>query len=119
VLGVAEVATVARVVVNSFEHKEGWGASGQEKFVPVESASLEDKLSKLALQAYMAVGCRDLGRVDIRLDRDDNPQLLEINPIVGLHPTHAALPIIGMQAGVSYEALIAEILRHAINRWSL
>jgi D-alanine-D-alanine ligase len=118
-LGVAEVATIAQVVVNSFTHKQEWTESAQDKFVPVESAPLRDRLSELALQAYLVLGCQDVGRVDIRLDKDDNPQLLEVNPIVGLHPTHAALPIIGVQAGVSYEALIAEILQHAIRRWSL
>jgi len=119
VLGVAEVTTVSQVRVNCFVHKEEWQAFTQEKFVLVESVSLKNKLSELALQAYLAVGCRDLGRVDIRLDKDGNPQLLEINPLTGLHPTRSALPIIGRQVGISFKEMIAEILQHAIERWSL
>jgi D-alanine-D-alanine ligase len=119
VLGAAEVTIVSQYRVNGFVEKEEWEASGTEKFIPVESSALKNRLSELALRAYLAVGCRDVGRVDIRLDRDDNPQLLEINPVVGLHPTHSALPIIGSQAGLSFEDLIARILGHAINRWEI
>jgi len=119
VLGVAEITIVSRYRVNDLIQKEGWEARAPNKFIPVKSTSLGSELSELALQAYLAVDCQDLGRLEIRLDKDGNPQLLEINPLVGLHPTHSALPIIGMQAGLSYEELIAEILEHAINRWSL
>jgi len=104
--------------VYGFVQKEGWEARVPDKLIPVESISLKNKLSELALQAYQAIDCRDLGRLEIRLDKNGNPQLLEINPIVGLHPTHASLPIIATQAGLSYEELIAEILDHAISRWS-
>jgi D-alanine-D-alanine ligase len=115
-LGAAEVTIVSQYRVNGFVEKEEWEASGVEKFIPVESSALRNRLSELALRAYLAVGCRDLGRVDIRLDKDDEPQLLEINPVVGLHPTHSALPVIASQEGLSFEDMIARILEHAIHR---
>jgi D-alanine-D-alanine ligase len=80
---------------------------------------LENELSELALRAYVAVGCQDAGRVDIRLDSDGKPHVLEINPLPGLHPTHSDLPIIASQKGISYQELIADILQNAIERWSL
>ncbi len=119
VLGVAEINIVSRDRVNDFVQKEEWEARALNKFIPVEVPYLRSELLELALQAYLAVGCRDLGRLEVRLDKNGNPQLLEINPLVGLHPTHSALPVIGMQAGLSYEELIAKILDHAINRWGL
>jgi D-alanine-D-alanine ligase len=85
----------------------------------VESTAVKSELSELTLRAYRAVDGRDLARLEIRLDQSGHPQLLEINPIVGLHPTHASLPILATQAGLSYEELIGEILEHAISRWSL
>jgi len=118
VLGIGEFVLTSLDRVNGFEQKEGWEARVPDKLIPVESISLKNKLSELALQAYLTIGCRDLGRLEIRLDKNGNPQLLEINPIVGLHPTHSGLPIIATQAGLSYEELIAEILDHAISRWS-
>jgi D-alanine-D-alanine ligase len=119
VLGVAEINVISRGGVNDLTQKEEWEARALNKFTAVESTSLRSVLSELALQAYLAVGCRDLGRLEVRLDKNGDPQLLEINPLVGLHPTHSALPIIATQAGLSYEELIGEILEHAINRWSL
>ena len=118
VLGIGEVVLTSLDSVYGFGQKEGWEARVPNKLIPVESISLKNKLSELALQAYLTIGCRDLGRLEIRLDKNGNPQLLEINPIVGLHPTHASLPIIATQTGLSYEELIAEILDHAISRWS-
>jgi len=116
VLGIGEIVLTSLDRVYGFVQKEGWEARVPNKLIPVESTSLRNRLSELALQAYLAVGCRDLGRLEIRLDKNGNPQLLEINPIVGLHPTHSSLPIIAMRAGLSYEELISEILEHAINR---
>ncbi len=118
VLGIGEIVLTSLDRVYGFGQKERWEARVPHKLIAVESTSLKSELAELALRAYRAVGCRDLGRLEIRLDKNDNPQLLEINPIVGLHPTHASLPIIATQAGISYEELIAEILEHAINRWS-
>jgi D-alanine-D-alanine ligase len=57
--------------------------------------------------------------VDLRLDLDGNPYLLEINPLPGLHPTHSDLPMMAPHAGVSYDVLIKAILDHAIARWGL
>jgi len=119
VLGIGEIVLTSLDSVYGFEQKEGWEARVPYKLIPVESIPLKSELSELALQAYLAIGCRDLGRLEIRLDKGGNPQLLEINPIVGMHPTHASLPILAMQAGLSYEELVAEILDHAISRWSL
>ncbi len=117
-LGIAEINIVSPGRVNDLEQKEEWEARALNKFTSMEASSLRSELSELALQAYLTVGCRDLGRLEIRLDKNGNPQLLEINPLVGLHPTHSALPIIATQVGLSYEELIAEILDHAIKRWS-
>jgi D-alanine-D-alanine ligase len=118
VLGIGEIILTSLDRVYGFNQKEGWEARVPKKLIPVKAGALESALSELALRAYHAVNCRDLGRLEIRLDKNGNPQLLEINPIVGLHPTHASLPIIATQAGISYEELIAEILEHAINRGS-
>jgi len=45
------------------------------------------KLQDIAIAAYRSVGCRDFGRVDIRVDKDGNPYVLEINPLPNLSPT--------------------------------
>ena len=52
------------------------------------SAELTRKIQDLAVRVYKCVGCRDLGRVDFRVDREGNPYVLEINPLPILDPSH-------------------------------
>ncbi len=60
--------------------------------------------SRIALQAWRALGGRDAGRVDIRMDAKGNPSFMEVNPLAGLHPEHSDLPIICTMAGVTLPA---------------
>jgi D-alanine-D-alanine ligase len=57
--------------------------------------------------------------VDVRCDRAGQPAFLEVNPLPGLHPTHSDLPMIATQAGMTYEALIGEIVSGAARRLGL
>ncbi len=43
-------------------------------------------VEQLALDAYRALGCRDVGRVDVRIDRDGAPSFIELNPLPGISP---------------------------------
>lgn len=69
-----------------------------------------------ALQAWRGLGCRDAGRIDVRSDGHHIPQVMEINPLAGLHPDHSDLCIIAKLTGVSYVQLIRMILQSAIDR---
>ncbi|MBN1836929.1 MAG: ATP-grasp domain-containing protein [Spirochaetales bacterium] len=71
---------------------------------------------EVALQAWRALGCRDAGRVDVRSDRRGRPNVIELNPLAGLHPTHSDLPMIADRAGLSYLRLIGEIVDSARRR---
>lgn len=72
-----------------------------------------------ALAAYRALGCRDVGRVDLRLDARGAPSLIEINPLPGLNPADGDLPLIWQRGGRSYAELIAAILDQAVRRTGL
>jgi D-alanine-D-alanine ligase len=73
-------------------------------------------VEELALRAWRNLGCRDAGRIDIRLDAEGVPAILELNPLAGLHPTHSDLPMIATAAGMSYRQLIDRIIRSAQER---
>ncbi|MBK8976227.1 MAG: D-alanine--D-alanine ligase [Planctomycetes bacterium] len=70
----------------------------------------------LALRAWVALGCRDGGRVDVRQAADGRLQVMEINPLPGLHPTHSDLPIMCTLAGIEYLELIRRIFESAVRR---
>lgn len=40
---------------------------------------VDEKIEKLALRAYKTFGCRDVARLDIRLDSKDRPYIVDIN----------------------------------------
>lgn len=69
----------------------------------------------IALAAWRAVGGRDAGRIDLRCDADGAPQLIEINPLAGLHPTHSDLPMLWTEMGRDYVELIERIVESANN----
>jgi D-alanine-D-alanine ligase len=70
----------------------------------------------VALRVWRVLGCRDAGRVDIRLDAEGRPSVMELNPLAGLHPTHSDLPMIATAVGMSYRELIDRIVCSALER---
>jgi D-alanine-D-alanine ligase len=115
VLGILEINILDESNVYGFDQKEE--CETQVFYELMQPSNLFSELSEIALSSYSIMECRDAGRVDIRLDKNQNPQIIEINPIPGLHPTHSDLPIISSQLGLSYEDLISEILHSALTRY--
>jgi len=70
----------------------------------------------LSLRAWKALGCRDSGRIDIRMDGQGRVSFMEVNPLAGLHPKHSDLPIICSMVGVSFQELIHRIMASALDR---
>lgn len=82
------------------------------------SRSLENKLKEVALKVYKAVDCRDFGRVDIRVDKDGNPFVLEINPLPSLS-TEDVFMIVARHMKTSYNKIINRILNYALERYGI
>jgi D-alanine-D-alanine ligase len=87
---------------------------------PLEAALLED-LNWYTAATFRITGCFDVARVDFRLDANDNnqPYILEINPLPGLNPAYSDLCIEANAYGWSYEELVNRILDEAIKRYRL
>jgi D-alanine-D-alanine ligase len=66
---------------------------------------------------FMALGCRDVARVDLRLAPDGRVFVIEVNPLPGLTPDYSDLCLIANGAKIEYRTLIGEILSGAIKRW--
>lgn len=87
---------------------------------PLTADQIEE-LNWLAAATFRIMDCRDVARVDFRLDANDNdkPYILEINPLPGLNPEYSDLCIESAADGWSYEELINHILDEAIERYQL
>jgi D-alanine-D-alanine ligase len=77
---------------------------------------IAEKVKDVALRTHRAVGCLDISRTDIRLDKFNVPYVLEINPLPGLDPNESNFPIMAYAAGMKYEDLIEAILLSASER---
>jgi|FLYN01.1.fsa_nt_gi D-alanine-D-alanine ligase len=95
------------------------------KAIPVESETLApadippdvaDRIQKMAIAAYQAIGCLDWARVDLRMDKAGNLYVLEVNLEPGVAPGYAFSKM-GFAAGWTYTELINRILNHAIERY--
>ena len=78
--------------------------------------ALEQKLVEAALAAFAALGCRDVARIDLRLDASGEPNFIECNPLPGLNPGFSDLCVIAESAGMGHAALVGAILAPAVRR---
>jgi D-alanine-D-alanine ligase len=80
---------------------------------------LHSSIEAVVLRAYRALGCRDWSRIDVRLDADGVPNIVEVNPLPGILPNpeeNSCLPKAARAAGISYDQLIQSALLHAAER---
>lgn len=105
--------------VYSIEVKRNYRQEVDYHVPPRLGAASIAAIEACALAAYRALGCRDVGRVDLRLDPGGTPWLIEINPLPGLNPTDGDLPLIWQRGGRPYAELIAAILDQAVLRMGL
>ena len=83
---------------------------------------LEKEIRKTAVKTFKVLNCRDLCRMDVRLDKNGKPCILEVNPLPGLIPdpnAHSCLPEAAGEAGLTYEQLICTVLWQALKRYNL
>jgi D-alanine-D-alanine ligase len=113
--------------IDSYEAKFVYGATGEAEMHETEFCpamipkKLEKEIVELCQKAYQVIGCRDFGRLDVRLDENDRPHLLEINYPPGLmsDPEESSFMTISARAhGWDFSALIGNILKAATKRLS-
>lgn len=70
-------------------------------------------LQTLSLAAFETVGARGWGRVDLMLDRDGSPHLLEINTVPGM-TDHSLVPMAANARGIGFGELVWRILETSL-----
>ncbi len=69
----------------------------------------EKDLQALALKASKVIGVSGWGRVDVFIDKKDQPQLIEVNTVPGM-TDHSLVPMAAKAAGVEFDDLVWRIL---------
>ena len=73
-------------------------------------------IEKIARATFWALDCRDVARVDLRMDAEGRIYVLEVNPLPGLTPGYSDLVLIAQGIGMEYDQLIAEIMAGGLRR---
>ncbi len=76
-------------------------------------ARREDELKALALETFEAVGASGWGRVDILVDADDRPWVIEINTVPGM-TGHSLVPMAAAAVGIDFDELVWRILAQTL-----
>jgi len=81
--------------------------------------SLKKKIEEVSLQTFKVLDCKDWARVDIRLDSNGVPNVLEVNSLPGFMKDpkeNSRLPKAAYAFSWSYEKLIGEVINSAKER---
>ena len=83
---------------------------------------LEKKIKDTVLKTYNVLRCKDWSRIDIRLDKNGIPNIIEINPLPGIMPNpteNSSFPKAARAAGLDYNEMIQNVLYEACIRYNL
>lgn len=120
VIGVMEILPKIKGTKDFFysiEVKRDW-----ENLVTYEcpakiDAALRKKIEDAAIRAFKVFGCRDLARVDFRVNMLGEIYFIEINPLPGLSPKYSDIVIMAKKMGWAYDKFIMAIFDSALSRY--
>ena len=110
ILGSVEV----RPKLEFYSYEAKYTAGMTEYILPPElRPEILRNAENAAISAHSALGCRGATRVDLIVDKEGNPYVLEVNTIPGMTET-SLLPKIAARAGLDFPSLIEGILKEAL-----
>ena len=107
--------------VYGYEHKHIDEISGGSGIAELEP-KLKKQIYDLAIKSFKALDCKDLSRIDIRCNAKGEPEVIEINPLPGLHPNPeygSYFPKACAFGNIGYTAMINGIFMFALERHGL
>lgn len=88
-----------------------------EQTLEVTDSAIRHKINQLAFGAFEALGARDYGRIDIRLDDKGEPHFLEANLLPSLLDNYGNLPKAArLNIGLNHDQLIHKIAELGLAR---
>lgn len=81
------------------------------------STELEAEIKSNVLKAYDVLGCSEMARVDVKLDENGVPNIIELNAIPALEEGYAHYPLMAEVAGYDMPKLVEKLVKEAIDTW--
>lgn len=76
----------------------------------------QDKLARIAREAFEVLGCRDYARIDFRLDSLGEPRILELNPNPDISPDACLASTLEACGPITHSEFLVELVRGAHKR---
>jgi D-alanine-D-alanine ligase len=112
--------------IYSFEAKWIWDQSSNPLDIfecPARvTPSLQNSIETICKDTYKVLRCRDWSRIDVRLDNNGSPNIIEINPLPGILPKpedNSCYPKAARAATISYDEMLNRVLDSACKRYGL
>lgn len=111
--------------IDSLEVKwylEEQGGSDHLICPPILSPELKEKIDKICLQTWEALGILDWCRIDLRCDDKENPYIIEVNSPCGMIPPAVSMTsyfsLSARTIGINFEELLKMLIETALKRYS-
>ncbi|TDJ60291.1 MAG: D-alanine--D-alanine ligase [Nitrospina sp.] len=96
-----------------YDYEAKYTAGKTDYVCPAElTPEAVDRCNDTAVRVFKALKGRGFPRVDLILDENGTPYVLEMNTIPGMTPT-SLLPMAARKAGLEFDELVIEILKRA------
>ncbi|RLD26934.1 MAG: hypothetical protein DRI70_05050 [Bacteroidetes bacterium] len=82
----------------------------------VVSSELNHELKELALRAFNALKCLDYARIDLRLDQNNRPFILELNSMAAIHQKGSFFLAV-KEAGYNYSKMLHKMIQITLSRY--
>jgi len=83
---------------------------------------VETLIKNISLKTYNVLRCKDWSRIDLRMDKNNIPNVIEINPLPGIMPDpneNSSFPKAARAAGMDYNEMIQAVLYSAAMKYNL
>lgn len=108
-LPVIEITTVS----GRYDYDSKYTAGASTHIVPAQLSEKTTKLvQEIAVRTFLACGCKGVARVDIIMDQEENPYVMEVNSAPGMTEL-SLVPDAGRAVGLEFPDLCEKILEMA------
>ncbi len=113
--GMALPVVEVRPLAGPYDYQNKYTVGNTEYLCPAPFAGdVALRVQQAGLRAFLAVGGRDYGRVDIIVRASGEPVVLEVNTLPGMTET-SLLPKAAVAAGITYEQLCQRMIDLALD----
>jgi D-alanine-D-alanine ligase len=106
--------------VYSIEYKRDWQEKIKyEKASDVMPHAVIEKIGTSVLGAFKRLELKDAARIDLRINKEGIPVVIDVNPLPGLSPVYSDLMLMSRLHGMDFSDVVRCIMHGALTRHGL